>query len=79
MWHKVSFVTSYFLVLHISDVRHGRFIFVPEDLFRIALSYVRNPEGTSDLFKRKKRLVFKMFYDTVLIQLTLFHGGNTFA
>ena len=58
MWHKVSFVTSYFLVLHISDVCHGRFIFVLEDLFRIALSYVRNPEGTSDLFKRKKRLDF---------------------
>ena len=37
---------------------HGRFSFVVEDLFCITLSYVRNPGGTSDLSKRKKRLVF---------------------
>ena len=40
---------------------HGRFSFVLEDLVFIALSYVLNPGGTSDLSKRKKRLDFKMF------------------
>ena len=47
-----------FVTLEGHNLCHGRFSFVLKDLCSFALSYVLNPEGTSDLWNWKKKIGF---------------------